>query len=122
MFLRLCTEQRRFHKNKVVTIVERDNEESARGNSMAIKWSGFLRAVQKVTQPMVYLESVFPGHLIKEILASTILGLKPPRLLFMGASQGYCVFKSSTHTVRASGQHSALCGQDINWHIAKHVR
>jgi hypothetical protein len=58
----------------------------------------------------------------KETVASTIPGLKPPRLLFMGASQGYCVFKSSTHIVRASGQHSARCGQDINWHIAKRVR
>jgi hypothetical protein len=51
----------------------------------------------------------------KEIVASTITGLKPPRLIFMGASQGYCVFKSSTHTARASGR-------DINWHIAKRVR
>jgi hypothetical protein len=40
---------------------------------------------------------------LKEIVASTITGLKPPRLLFMGASQGYCVFKSSIHTARASG-------------------
>jgi hypothetical protein len=59
---------------------------------------------------------------LKEIVASTIPGLKPPRLLFMGACQGYCVFRSSTHTARASGQHSARCGQDINWHIAKRVR
>jgi hypothetical protein len=35
----------------------------------------------------------------KEIVASTIPGLKPPRLLFMGASQGYRVFKSSSHTL-----------------------
>jgi hypothetical protein len=34
----------------------------------------------------------------KEIVASTIPGLKPPPRL-MGASQGYCVFKSSTHTL-----------------------
>jgi hypothetical protein len=34
----------------------------------------------------------------KEIVASTIPGLKNPRLLFMGAPQGYCVFRSSTHT------------------------
>jgi hypothetical protein len=34
----------------------------------------------------------------KEIVASTSTGLKPPRLLFMGASEGYCVFKSSTRT------------------------
>jgi hypothetical protein len=34
----------------------------------------------------------------KDIVASTIPELKPPRLIFMGASQGYCVFKSSTHT------------------------
>jgi hypothetical protein len=27
-----------------------------------------------------------------------------------------------THTARASGQHSAHCGQDINWHITKRVR
>jgi hypothetical protein len=57
----------------------------------------------------------------KEIVASTIPGL-PPRLLFMGTSQRYCVFKSSANTARASGQHSAHCGQDINWHIAKRVR
>jgi hypothetical protein len=57
----------------------------------------------------------------KEIVASMIPVLKPSRLLFMGASQGYCVFKSSTHTARATGQHSAHCGQDINWHIAKRV-
>jgi hypothetical protein len=36
----------------------------------------------------------------KETVASTITGLKPARLLFMGASQGYCVFKSSTHTLQ----------------------
>jgi hypothetical protein len=54
-------------------------------------------------------------------VTSTIPGLKPPRLLFMGVSQGYCGLKSSTHTARASGQHSAHCGQDINWHIAKRV-
>jgi hypothetical protein len=36
----------------------------------------------------------------KEIVASTITGFKPPRLIFMGASQGYCVFKSSTHTLQ----------------------
>jgi predicted nuclease of restriction endonuclease-like RecB superfamily len=36
----------------------------------------------------------------KEIVASTIHGRKPPRLLFMGTSQGYCVFKSSTHTLQ----------------------
>jgi hypothetical protein len=58
----------------------------------------------------------------KEIVASTIAGLKPLRLLFTGASQGYCVLKSSTHTARASGQHSARCGQDINWNITKRVR
>jgi hypothetical protein len=58
----------------------------------------------------------------KEIVVSTITGLKPPRLLFRGASQGCCVFKSSIHTARAWGQRSAHCGQDINWHIAKRVR
>jgi hypothetical protein len=36
----------------------------------------------------------------KEIVASTIPGLKPPKLLFMGASQGYYVLKSSTHTLQ----------------------
>jgi hypothetical protein len=81
-----------------------------------------LQGVQKVTQPMAYLESVSWTPHFKEIVASTITGRKPPRLLFMGASQGYCVLKSSTHTARASGQHSAHCGQDINWHIAKRVR
>jgi hypothetical protein len=58
----------------------------------------------------------------KEIVASTISGLKPSRLIFMGTSQWHCVFKKSTHPARASGQHSAHCGQDINWHIAKRVR
>jgi hypothetical protein len=71
---------------------------------------------------MAYLESVFWTPHFNEIVASTIPGLKPHRLLFIGASQGYCVFKSSTHTARASGQHSAHCGQNINWHIAKRVR
>jgi hypothetical protein len=36
----------------------------------------------------------------KKTVASTIPGLKPPRLLFMGASQGYCVLKSYTHTLQ----------------------
>jgi hypothetical protein len=29
-----------------------------------------------------------------------IAGLMPPRLIFMGASQGYSVFNSSTHTLQ----------------------
>jgi hypothetical protein len=83
-----------------------------------------IQGVQKVTQPMAYLEYVFPGRLIlKGLWPPRSPDLSPlPRLLFMGASQGYCVFKSSTHTARASDQHSAHCGQDINWHIAKRVR
>jgi hypothetical protein len=82
-----------------------------------------LQDVQKVTQPMAYLEFVFPGRLIsKRLWPPRSPDLSPLRLIFMGASQGYCIFKSSTHTARASGQHSAHCGQDINWHIAKRVR
>jgi hypothetical protein len=63
---------------------------------------------------MAYLESVSWTPHFKEIVASTIPGLKPPRLLFMGASQGYCVFKSSTHTLQEF--------QDINRNNAKRVR
>jgi hypothetical protein len=71
---------------------------------------------------MAYLEPVFPGRLISKRLWPPRSPDLSPRLLFMGASQGYCVFKSSTHTARASGQHSAHYGQDINCHIAKRVR
>jgi hypothetical protein len=81
-----------------------------------------IQSVQKVTQPLAYLESVSWTPHLKVSVASTIPYLKPHRLLFTGASQGYCIFKSSSHTARASGQHSAHCGQDINWHIAKRVR
>jgi len=82
-----------------------------------------IQGVQKDTQPMAYLESVFLGRLIsKRWWPPRSPDLSPPRLIFMGESQAYCVFKSSTHTARASGQHSAHCGQDINWHIAKRVR
>jgi hypothetical protein len=51
---------------------------------------------------MAYLESAFPGRLIST-------RLWPPRSpdlsphqtsFFKGASQGYCVFKSSTHTLQ----------------------
>jgi hypothetical protein len=47
-----------------------------------------IQGVQKVTQPMAYLESVSWTPHFEEIVASTISGIKPPRLLFMGASQG----------------------------------
>jgi hypothetical protein len=36
---------------------------------------------------------------LKEIVASTIPGLKPTRLLFMGASQGYC-YSNHPHTLQ----------------------
>jgi hypothetical protein len=55
---------------------------------------------KKSRNPMTYLESVSWTPHFKEIVTSTIPGFKPPRLLFMGASQGYCVFKSSTHTLQ----------------------
>jgi hypothetical protein len=77
---------------------------------------------KKSRNPWLTLNLCFLDASFKEIVASMIPGLMPPRLLFMGASQGYCVFRSSTHTARASGQHSAHRGQDIDWHIAKRVR
>jgi hypothetical protein len=50
---------------------------------------------------MSYLESCVSWTIhLKEILASTIPWLKPPWLLFMGASQRYSVVKSSTHTLQ----------------------
>jgi hypothetical protein len=59
-----------------------------------------IQGVQKVTKPMAYLESVSWTPHFKDIVASTIPGLKSPRLLSMEASQGYCVFISSTHTLQ----------------------
>jgi hypothetical protein len=59
-----------------------------------------IQGVQKVTKPIAYLESVSWTPHFKDIVASTIPGLKPPRLLSMGASEGYCVFISSTHTLQ----------------------
>jgi hypothetical protein len=82
-----------------------------------------LQGVQKVTQSMAYLESVSWMRHFKEFVAYTIPGLKPPRLIFMGGiSRILCIKIIHTHTARASGQHSAQCGQDIDWHIAKRVR
>jgi hypothetical protein len=49
---------------------------------------------------MAYLKSVSWTLHFKEIVASTIAELKPHRLLFMGASQGYYVFKLSPHTLQ----------------------
>jgi hypothetical protein len=47
---------------------------------------------------MAYLESISWTPHFEEIVALTLPGLKPPRPHFMGASQGHCVFKTSTHT------------------------
>jgi hypothetical protein len=59
----------------------------------------------------------------KETVASTIPGIKPPDSFLWGHLKD-TVYSNNphTHTARASGQHSAHCGQDINWHIAKCVR
>jgi hypothetical protein len=59
---------------------------------------------------MAYLESVLPGRLIlKRLWPPRSPDLSPPDSFLWGASQGYCLFKSSTHThththtARASG-------------------
>jgi hypothetical protein len=60
-----------------------------------------IQGVQNVTKSMAYLESVFPGRLIpRRLWPPRPPDLSPTRLLFMGASQGYCVFISSTHTLQ----------------------
>jgi hypothetical protein len=60
----------------------------------------------------------------KEIVASTIPGLKPPpkKNFFLWGHLKDTVYSNHPDTARASGQHLAHCGQDINWHIAKRVR
>jgi hypothetical protein len=82
-----------------------------------------LQGVKKVTQSMAYLESVFPGRLIsKRLWPPRSPDLSPPDFFLWGISRIMCVQIIHTHTARASGQHSAHCGQDINWHIEKRVR
>jgi hypothetical protein len=82
------------------------------------------QGVQKVTQPMAYLESVFPGRLIsKKLWPPRSPDLSPPQTSFYGdISRILCIQIIHTHTARATSQHSAHCGQDINWHTAKRVR
>jgi hypothetical protein len=73
---------------------------------------------------MAYLESVFPGRLISKILwPPRSPDLSPPDFFLWGHLKD-TVYSNHPHThiARASGQHSAHCGQDINWHIAKRVR
>jgi hypothetical protein len=50
---------------------------------------------------MAYLESVFPRRLIsKRLWPPRSPDLSPTDFFLWGASQGYCVFKSSTHTLQ----------------------
>jgi hypothetical protein len=78
-------------------IVSKQN--AALYNTMPLVSYRIIQGVQKVTQPMAYLESAFTGRLIsKRLWPPRSPDLSPHRLLFMGTSQGYCVFKSSTHT------------------------
>jgi hypothetical protein len=84
-----------------------------------------IQGVQKVTRPMAYFESVFPGRLIsKRLWPPRSPDLSPPDFfLWGGISRILCIQIIHTHTLlRASDQHSAHCGQNINWHIAKRVR
>jgi hypothetical protein len=83
-----------------------------------------IQGVQNVTKPMACLESVFPGRLISmRLWPPRSPDLSPPdRLLWGHLKDTVYSNHPHTHTVRASGQHSAYCGQDINWHIAKRVR
>jgi hypothetical protein len=79
---------------------------------------------------MAYLESVFPEHLIsKRMWPPRSPDLSPPDFFLWGhlkdtvySNHPHTHTHTHTHTARASGQHSAHCGQDINWHIAKRVR
>jgi hypothetical protein len=65
------------------------------------KVDNITQGVQKVTQPMAYLESVFPGRLIsKRLWPPRSQDLSPLDLFLWGASKGYSVFKSSIHTVK----------------------
>jgi hypothetical protein len=49
---------------------------------------------------MAYLESVFPRRLISNRLWPSLSPDLSPKTFFMGASKGYCVIKSSTHTLQ----------------------
>jgi hypothetical protein len=81
-------------------------------------FKGQVQGVQKVTQPMSYLESVSWTLHFKATVASTITGLKPPQTYFSGGiSRILCIQIIHTHTARASGQHIAHWGQDINGHV-----
>jgi hypothetical protein len=84
----------------------------------------YIQGVQKVTQPMAYLESVFPVLLIsKRLWPPRSPDLRPPDFFLWGHLKDTMYSNHPhIHTARASGQHSAHYGQDINWHIAKRVR
>jgi hypothetical protein len=71
---------------------------------------------------MAYLESVIPGCLIsKRLWPPRSPDLSPQTSFYGDISRILCIQIIHTHTARAIGQHTAHCGQDINWHIAKRV-